>query len=67
MLHKFFIYSKLKIKAYWQTFQFYKPTYSSMWWLITNMHYVIVGKFLQDRMVDTNAIYGYSAGCPLQS
>ena len=54
MLHKFFIYIKLKIKAYWQTFQFYKPTYSSMWWLITNMHYVMVGNLLQVPYVDTD-------------
>ena len=59
MLHKFFIYSKLKIKPYWQIFQLYKPVYSSMWWLMTNMHYVKVGDFLQNYMVDTNAIYGY--------
>ena len=67
MLHKFFIYSKLKIKAYWQTFQLEKPTYSSMWWLMTNMHYVKVDNFLQNYMLDTNAIYRYNTGRTLQS
>ena len=32
MLQKFFIYSEEKINTSWQTFQFYKPIYSSMWW-----------------------------------
>ena len=55
MLHTFSIYRKWKIKAYWQTFQFCKPIYSSMWWSgewcrhfffdFVNTRYVIVGKF----------------------
>ena len=74
-LQKFFIYSKQKIKAYWHTFQFYKAIYSSVWWsdewcrrfvLISPTRAMLLQEiFLQNRMVDSDAIYGYNTSCAL--
>ena len=76
MLHTFFIYRKWKIKAYWQTFQFCKPIYSSMRWsdewcrqfvLISLTRAMLLQEnFLQNRMVDPYATYGYNMGRTLQ-
>ena len=66
MLQKFFIYSKQKIKAYWQTFQFCKPIYSSIWWSGEWCRWFVLisptcamfwrESFLQNHMVDSDTI-----------
>ena len=75
MLHIFFIYRKLKIKAYWQTFQLCKAIYFSMRWsdkwcrqfiLSSPTFAMLLENFLQNCMVDPYAIHGYNTGRTLQ-